>query len=106
MATRPLDAVDVLTRLIGKEIETVTGRPNRVLRIEGKNVIVATGQSPKGQPVPIDWVQHGLDLLAREGEVAIDVPTLRHRSAFVGAVLASLPGAIVTLNPATVRTKR
>lgn len=51
----------------------------------------------------IDWVQHALDLLHRDGFVEVNGPTLRYRSAFCGAVLASLPGTITTLRPATVR---
>jgi hypothetical protein len=53
--------------------------------------------------VRIDWVQHALDLLHRDGFVEVNGPTLRYRSAFCGAVLASLPGTITTLRPATVR---
>jgi hypothetical protein len=37
-------------------------------------------------------VQNALDLLERDGEVVIDVDTIGYRSAFIGAVLAILPG--------------
>ena len=100
-----VDARSVLTGLIGREIHTLSGQPNRILRLDGDNVIVATGKSPEGQPVPIAWVQDALDMLVRDGEVAVNVETLRYRSAFVGAVLATLPGAITTLRPATVRIR-
>jgi hypothetical protein len=88
-------ARDHLQTLVGEEIRTITGRSNRVLAIEGRNVIVATSRSPSGTPVPIDWVQRAIDILARDGEVTIDVETVGYRSAFVGAVLATLPGATV-----------
>jgi hypothetical protein len=52
--------------------------------------------------VPIGWVQHGLDLLRRHGAVTVDVETLGHRSSFVGAVLATLPGAAVSGSPPVV----
>ena len=100
-----LDARSVLAGLIGREIHTLSGQPNRILRLDVDNVIVATGKSPEGQPVPIAWVQDALDMIVRDGEVAVNVETLRYRSAFIGAVLSTLPGAITTLRPATVRIR-
>ncbi|RFU21250.1 HNH endonuclease [Geodermatophilus marinus] len=44
-------------------------------------------------------VQRGLDLIRRDGAVTVDVPTLGHRSSFVGAVLATLPGVTVSGSP-------
>jgi hypothetical protein len=58
-------------------------------------VAVGTAKSPSGQPVPIEWVQRALDILARGGVVTIDVDTVGYRSALVGAVLATLPNAVV-----------
>ena len=43
------------------------------------------------RPVPIAWVQDALDQLVRDGEITINVDTVRYRSAFVGAVPATLP---------------
>ena len=85
-----------LTGLVGKRLTTI-GRPqpNCILRIEGDVVIVATSRSPKGQPVPITWLQDAIDILERDGEVGINLSTVGHRSAFVGAVLRELPGAEV-----------
>jgi hypothetical protein len=71
--------------------------------VEGRTVIVATDKAPQGDAVPIEWVQRGLDLLARDGEVRVDVPTLGHRSSFVGAVLSEVLGAEVLTNPQRVR---
>jgi hypothetical protein len=94
MPVKP-DARTVLGSLVGKPISTVTGRMNTVLRLEGDNAIVATSRSPGGQPVPIAWVQSGLERLLTTGEIEVSVPSLGYRSAFIGAVLLSLPGAVL-----------
>jgi hypothetical protein len=44
--------------------------------------------------VPIAWVQAGLDLLDKQGEVTIDAETLGHRCDFVGAVILSVPDVV------------
>jgi hypothetical protein len=87
---------------VGVEIFTPTGTPNMVLDVRGDIVLVRTDRSPSGQPVGIGEVQKGLDLLTAHRSVRVSVEELGHRSAFVGAVLATLPGAQVTLNPAAV----
>ena len=85
-----------LESLVGSDVYTLTKqRPNSVLRIVGDEVVVGTGKSPGGQAVPIDWVQDAIDLLVRDGEVEVAVEAIGHRGAFVGAVLATLPGAVV-----------
>jgi hypothetical protein len=94
MPAKP-DARALLGSLIGTLISTVTGRANTVLRLDGDNAIVATSRSPGGQPVPIDWVQSGLERLLAAGEIEVSVPSLGYRSAFIGAVLLSLPGAVL-----------
>ncbi|HXF97939.1 MAG TPA: hypothetical protein VNJ46_04930 [Gaiellaceae bacterium] len=92
----PIDVGAHLESLVGQEIRTLTERqPNRILRIEGGDVIVGTRRSPGGRPVPIQWLQDAVDLLEERGEIPVDVETLGHRGAFVGAFLATLPGAIV-----------
>jgi hypothetical protein len=98
-AASRVDAHTYVASLVGQEIKTLTGRPNRVLRVEGQNVIVATSRSATGQPVPIKWVQAALDMFERDGEVVIDVETVGYRSAFIGAVLATLPGTSTALAP-------
>ena len=85
----------LLESLVGKPISTVTGRPNTVLRVESDNVVVATSRSPSGKPVPIGWVQSGLEQLLETGEIEVSVPSLGHRSSFVGAVLLTLPGVVL-----------
>lgn len=81
--------------LVGKEIRTPSGRPNHVLSVSGSHVIVGTDRSPEGTPVPIAYVQTAIDMLSEHGEITIDVETVGYRSAFIGAVLATIPGAVV-----------
>ena len=91
-----------LESLVGSDVYTLTKRrPNRILWIEHDEVVVSTGKSPSGQPVPIAWVQVAIDVLERDGEVEVTVEALGHRGAFVGAVLATLPGT--TVEPTTPR---
>ena len=96
------DAGVYLHSLVGKTISTVAGEPNTVLDVIAGTVLVATGKSPQGTPVPIEDVQVGLDLLLEHGEVRVHPSVLKYRSAFVGAVLASLPNARSELHPARV----
>ena len=88
------DARAYLESLVGRELRTVTGRPNTILSVGQRDVMVAARTS-EGKPVPIEWVQNAIDMLERDGEVTIDVETVGYRSAFVGAVLSTLPGAKV-----------
>ena len=76
-----------------------------ILRVDHDEVVVATARDrPIGQPVPIEWVESGLKRLHDEGEVEISVPSLGHRSSFVGAVLLRVPGAVlVSTTPPRVR---
>jgi hypothetical protein len=62
-----------------------------VLGLEGDHVRVGTERSPKGQLVPIAWVQDAMDRLAAERSLEISVASVGYRSAFIGAVLKSLP---------------
>ncbi|MEU6150142.1 HNH endonuclease [Actinosynnema sp. NPDC047251] len=95
-------AVDVLGALVGREIKTVTGYSNWVLDVDPASVLVRTRRSAAGESVPVRFVQDGLDRLFERGRVAADVKTLGYRSAFVAAVLATLPRAMVTRAPASV----
>lgn len=94
-----VDARQILRAIAGTTIPTMTGRPNRILAIAGDDVIVATDRSPNGQAVPIEWVQTALDRLERDGEIEVSVPSIGYRSAFIGAVLQTLPGASATTRP-------
>ena len=98
-----IDAGEHLSRLVGKQIPTMTGKPNRVLEVRGSDVVVGTTKSPEGQPVPIEWVQSAIDRLLDERELEINPQSVGYRSAFVGAVLLTLPGVEGATNPRRVR---
>jgi hypothetical protein len=83
----------MLAGLAGQPLETLSGRRNSVLELRDTDVLVRTERSPMGSPVPIIMVEEALDQLIARGEICIDVPTVGYRSAFVGAVLRTLPGA-------------
>jgi hypothetical protein len=103
-AQRPSDR---FTRLweMGR-LDTISrGQRNIILRIEGGDVVVATERAPSGTPVRIDWVQAALDRLYAAGEVRVDVPTLGHRSSFIGAVLRELPEVDVLRRPQRIRLR-
>jgi hypothetical protein len=84
-------------------LETLAGHPNRILSVEGTVAQVATERSPGGQPVPVEMVTAGLARLKAAGAVRVHPDELGHRSAFVGAVLATLPETVATRDPAVVR---
>ena len=106
-ATTKLTRLDVRTyldRLIGAELRTVTGRPNRILGVRDSDLVVETTKSPSGRTVPIAWVESAVGALRANGVITIDVPTLGYRSAFVGSVLLTLPGAsLESTTPPVVR---
>ncbi|QUQ68282.1 hypothetical protein [Kutzneria sp. CA-103260] len=59
----------LLRGLLGQKLETLSGAENFITAVSGDNVVVATNQSPGGQPVPIATVQAALDTLRREVSV-------------------------------------
>jgi hypothetical protein len=67
-----LDARSHLSSLVGRILPTMTGRPNRVVSVEGDHVLVSTQRSPEGRPVPIEWVQAAMDSLLSSGELEIN----------------------------------
>ncbi len=100
------DAHSYLQGLEGQLLHTLTGRPNRILEVRDDVVIVATGRSPGGKPVQIAEVQDAIDALEAAGELEISVATVGYRSAFIGAVLATLPGATTAVRPRRVILRR
>lgn len=102
-----MDARAHLNALVGNTIHTIgQGRPNRIVAVDGADVVVATTQSPNGQRIAIAEVQAAMDMLERTGDLLIDKKIVGYRSAFIGAVLATLPGAIVSTRPRRVRLER
>jgi hypothetical protein len=87
-----LDVRTHLEGLVGQTISTLTGRPNQVIEVVGDDVIVGTKRSPSGRPFQISKVQAAFDELVEKGELAIEVESVGYRSAFIGAVLLSMPG--------------
>lgn len=98
-----IEAREHLSQLVGKEIPTMTGKPNRVMGLRGSDVVVGTSKSPEGQPVPIEWIQSAIDRLLEDRELEINPQSVGYRSAFVGAVLLTLPGVEGATNPRRVR---
>lgn len=89
----------VLAQLVGCTISTLTGRPNRILALRGALVEVATERSPEGESVPVSQVQDAANRLFDMGSLFISVATVGYRSAFVGAVLSTLPGVGYSVRP-------
>ena len=80
-----MNALVRLNALVGKTIHTIgQGRPNRIVAVDGT-------QSPNGQRIAIAEVQAAMDMLERTGDLLIDKKIVGYRSAFIGAVLATLP---------------
>ena len=96
-----------MTALVGKTIHTIgQGRPNRIVAVDGADVVVATTQSPSGQRIAIAEVQAAMDMLELTGDRLIDKKLVGYRSAFIGAVPATLPGASCPLGRRRVRLER
>jgi hypothetical protein len=91
----------VLHDLIGQELHTLLGRNNTIEEVRDGFATVLTDRSPDGRPVPVAEVQAALDQLRRDGSV-ICPDDVGYRSAFIGAVLRTLPGTSVRLKPPTV----
>jgi hypothetical protein len=101
----PFDARAYLQGLSGQTIPTITGKPNTIVAVRGDDVFVRTEEtaSPEvGEPVPIQWVQEAGNTLYANGRIAINTTEATHRSAFIGAVLSTLPGAVGMRRPARV----
>jgi hypothetical protein len=93
------DGRGLLSSLVGRPIQTISGASNEILEVRSDDVVVATGRSPTGQPVPIALVQDALDRLHATEELQIGPSTVGYRSAFIGAVLRTLPNARVKHDP-------
>lgn len=92
-----------LSTLVGSGVPTISGAPNRVIDVIGDNVIVGTTRSPNGEPVALADIQAAVDRVFDGEEVRIDPDSVGFRSAFVGAVLQSMPGVEVLHRPQRAR---
>ena len=81
---------------------TVSGRANTITAVTPLYATVATDRSPGGQRVPVTDVENALQKLRTAGKVAISPSELGYRSAFVAAVLLTLPGARASGDPTTI----
>ena len=89
-----------LNSLVGQALRTAGSEsPNRILDVRADDVVVATRRAPDGEPVPIAWVQDAGDRLRAEGLLRITPAEVGYRSAFIGAVLRTLPGVVVERRP-------
>jgi hypothetical protein len=94
------DARAHLRSLVGRPLQTAgSERPNRILHLSSDEVEVATGKSPGGELVPISWVQKAGDRLYADGSLRVSPSEIGYRSAFIGAVLRTLPGVVVERRP-------
>jgi hypothetical protein len=107
MSQPPFDIRRHLEALVGTSIPTIARKQeNRILEIRGGDVIVATSRSPQGKPVPIQEIEAAWLNLKRRGELSIEVKTVGYRSAFVGAVLATVPEVEVVPGTRRLRVAR
>jgi hypothetical protein len=97
------DARTILEQLVGRTIPTLSGQPNVVLAVNGVHVLVGTRRSPGGRRVSLGSIQAAVERLFDHGEVAINVNSVGFRSAFIGAVLSTIPGTTATSRPGTVK---
>jgi hypothetical protein len=52
---------DHLAGLVGTVIPTISGSPNRIIRVANDSVVVGTDKSPMGEPVPLAEIQAATD---------------------------------------------
>ena len=107
MAKKKINARKYLFALKGRTIYMLgQGKPNTIVKIDRKVVTVGTEKSPEGTPLQIEKVQEAFDRIRKDGKVEVNGKSLGPRSAFIGAVLATLPGAEVDEKPIAVRVPK
>jgi hypothetical protein len=91
-----------LESLVGRDVKTISGIPNRVLRVEGARVYVRTASTRPnaGEAVEIAELEDAAERLFRDGELRISTDSVGYRSAFVGAALGAIPGVQMARRPA------
>lgn len=96
------DIREHLTPLVGQTLSTLTGKPNRVVSLGDRTVVVATEGNPAGSPVSLALIQDVADRVFAGEEVVFDPQV---RSAFVGAVLLTIPEVEVSADPRRARLR-
>lgn len=94
-----------LGSLVGETISTVTGRPNRIVRVDATSVIVGTQRSPDGEQVLLAEIQAVVDRVFAGEEVRLDPGSVGFRSAFIGAALSSMEAVEVVRKPGRARLR-
>lgn len=95
---------EYLLGLKGQELSTVvTGAVNRVLDVTNSSVLVGTNSNPSGSPVSLSFIQEVVDQVFAGDEVIFDP---QRRSAFVGAVLATMDEVEVLTQPRRARLRK
>jgi 5-methylcytosine-specific restriction protein A len=96
------DIGEYLAGLVGETLTTMTGKPNHIVSLGDKSVVVGTEDNPAGSPVSIALVQDVADRVFSGEEVVFDPQA---RSAFVGAVLLTIPEVEVLADPRRARLR-
>jgi hypothetical protein len=96
------DAENLLRNLIGKELDSLSGKVNTIRYIVDDRAIVITNDSSQEQPVPIIDIQQAMDRLWQDRKVVCEPKIVGPHSEFIGAALRMIPGADTSLEPPTV----
>jgi hypothetical protein len=91
-------ATNLMRRLIGEDLHTYAGDINVILAVRSDSVLVRTSRSPDGQWVRTGMIETALRRLLRYESVSVG-----HANAFVGAVLATIPGTELDADLRTLR---
>ena len=90
----------------GDPIRTIgQQKPNWITAVDRENIWVETEKSRQEgtgpQPVPVDWAESAYQTLWERGDLTIQdlAPKAEHRSAFIFALLASMPSVRSEANP-------
>ncbi len=83
-------------------MSVLDGVPRRILGVTRDEVYVMSSAAPLGRPVSVARVQAAFDRLAAGEEVELSDPSLGDDSAFISAVMLSLPSAELLHGPVRV----
>lgn len=95
-------AENLLRVLIGEQLLTFDGDNETITAVRGSKAIVSSTGATQSQSVPVSDVQRALDLLQRDSSVICQPEHVGDHSTFIGAVLRTLPGTQLLLQPPTI----